>query len=207
MPDRDRMSLYVRAEALYNMCQFEHALVAYTRGLKVAPDFTGFLQGMKKCRKTIHDCVGHTNLFSFPRNTSFFYSMQQEMEGNSLFLEQYLDSNTDVELVMVMSGEQVRKTGFTEALCTASTDKVSARCLTPFLVSDPERAPIVRKRKGHPKRKKNRMADDHSFLSFLAVELSEDIAAGAVGNRTSSIAEDTFRYFRSRDEFWNQIDN
>lgn len=40
----------VKAEALYNLCEFEHSLVAFCRGRRLAPDKESFSNGMVKCK-------------------------------------------------------------------------------------------------------------------------------------------------------------
>ena len=78
--------------------QFEHALVAYSRGLKAAPDFDGFQHGIKKCRKTISNSVGGSGLFTFRRSGVFFNSLQAEVDRNPQFLEMYIDPEGDTTL-------------------------------------------------------------------------------------------------------------
>ena len=51
------------AEALYNQCQFEHALVLFHRGKRLAPDMEEFRLGVQKCRKTIQNAISSQNVF------------------------------------------------------------------------------------------------------------------------------------------------
>lgn len=56
-------AIYPKAEALYNTCQFEHALVLFHRGKRLSPDMEEFRLGVQKCKKTIQNSVGSPNVF------------------------------------------------------------------------------------------------------------------------------------------------
>ncbi len=44
-------AILVKAEALFNICQFEHALVFFYRGQALLPESEDFRLGIQKCRK------------------------------------------------------------------------------------------------------------------------------------------------------------
>ena len=46
-------AIFCKAEALFNMCHFEYALLGYQKGHRLAPDNEGFNLGIIKCKKTI----------------------------------------------------------------------------------------------------------------------------------------------------------
>ena len=50
-------AIYAKAEALYNTCQFEHALVLFHRGSRLSPDLEEFRLGIRKCRKLIQNAI------------------------------------------------------------------------------------------------------------------------------------------------------
>lgn len=56
-------AIYPKAEALYNTCQFEHALVLFHRGKRLSPDMEEFRLGVQKCKKTIQNSVGSPEVF------------------------------------------------------------------------------------------------------------------------------------------------
>ncbi|XP_023320466.1 uncharacterized protein LOC111695379 [Eurytemora carolleeae] len=58
-------ALSVKAESLYHTCCFERALVIFLRVLRLSPEHENAKLGTAKCRKTILDCIGGENLFSF----------------------------------------------------------------------------------------------------------------------------------------------
>ena len=49
--------IHIKAEALFNLCYFEHAMVLFHRGTVMFPESDEFQFGVTKCRKTILDGV------------------------------------------------------------------------------------------------------------------------------------------------------
>ena len=50
--------LYQKANALYQMGDFEYALVYYHRGSKLRPDLTECTQGIHKAQEAINNSIG-----------------------------------------------------------------------------------------------------------------------------------------------------
>ena len=50
--------LYQKANALYQMGDFEYALVYYHRGSKLRPDLTEFTLGIHKAQEAINNSIG-----------------------------------------------------------------------------------------------------------------------------------------------------
>ena len=50
--------LYQKAEVLYAMGDFEHALVFYHRGNKVRPELTEFKLGIQKAQEAVNNSIG-----------------------------------------------------------------------------------------------------------------------------------------------------
>ena len=71
----------MKAESLYNICDFEHALVLFTRGLHLAQDSSLVQNGILKCKKTISNKVCDLDIFSFHGSKKFFDHLRQEGEG------------------------------------------------------------------------------------------------------------------------------
>ena len=46
-------AIFCKSEALYNMCNFEYALLGYLKGSRLVPDAEEFKLGHIKCKKTI----------------------------------------------------------------------------------------------------------------------------------------------------------
>ena len=41
-------AIWIKAESLYNSCDFEHAMTVFSQGLRIAPGFEGFTTGIAK---------------------------------------------------------------------------------------------------------------------------------------------------------------
>lgn len=50
-------AVFCKSEALYNMCNFEYALLGYLKGSRLAPDWECFKLGHIKCKKTINNSL------------------------------------------------------------------------------------------------------------------------------------------------------
>ena len=66
----------VKAESLYNTCNFEHSLNIFTKGRKLAPDYERLHAGILKCRKTILDKVEDLAIFFLPDSQRFVDSLR-----------------------------------------------------------------------------------------------------------------------------------
>ena len=50
-------AVFCKSEALYNMCNFEYALLGYLKGSRLVPDWECFKLGHIKCKKTINNSL------------------------------------------------------------------------------------------------------------------------------------------------------
>lgn len=50
--------LYQKAEVLYTMGDFEHALVFYHRGHRIRPELNEFTLGIQKAREAVNNSIG-----------------------------------------------------------------------------------------------------------------------------------------------------
>lgn len=95
-------AIYAKAEALYQTCHFEHALVLYYRGLvsystqvilftlilkygpctfqRIALDTEEFRLGVQKCRKTIEDAIKDQDVFKVRGIQVFFNLLRRKMD-------------------------------------------------------------------------------------------------------------------------------
>ena len=58
-------ALITKAECLYNLCKFEHALVFYSRALRISPKCKKLEKEKEKCEKTILNKLTGTEVFYF----------------------------------------------------------------------------------------------------------------------------------------------
>ena len=68
----------VKAESLYNLCDFEHALVLFTKGEKLAPDSDGIQAGILKCKKTILNKISDEDVFFFSGSKYFIDYLRKQ---------------------------------------------------------------------------------------------------------------------------------
>jgi len=57
--------LLMKAEAYYQMMQFEYALMFYHRGNKIRPEVQAFRLGIQKSREAIENSIGGKTLILF----------------------------------------------------------------------------------------------------------------------------------------------
>lgn len=71
--------IYAKAEALYQMGDFEFALVFYHRGEVLRPELQEFRLGIQKCQEAIDNCVGSPSSIKLQAegDLSFFHEMDE----------------------------------------------------------------------------------------------------------------------------------
>nr|CAB3267330.1 tetratricopeptide repeat protein 25 [Phallusia mammillata] len=82
--------LYQKAEALYQMGDFEYALVFYHRGHKLRPELQEFRLGIQKAQEAIDNCVGSPSSVKLENkgDLSFFNKMDEgkgKMKGRGQY--------------------------------------------------------------------------------------------------------------------------
>ena len=58
-------AISIKAQSLFHTCDFEHAMVLFYKGLRLAPAHSGFKHGILQCKKTIQGAL-ETDIFQFP---------------------------------------------------------------------------------------------------------------------------------------------
>ena len=71
-------AVLAKAESLYNICDFEHALVLFIRGKYLAPDSSLAANGIMKCKKTILNKISDVDLFFFSGSKYLFDFFRNE---------------------------------------------------------------------------------------------------------------------------------
>ena len=75
---RNSKGILIKAESLFNLCQFELALVYFHRGQSInSPELDDFRLGIQKCRKTIQATVQDDRIFHLQGIESMFKSLRQ----------------------------------------------------------------------------------------------------------------------------------
>ena len=73
-------AMLIKAESLYNLCQFEHAMVLFHRGEVLAPEKEEFRLGVQKCRTTITDGMRGTDIFNVEGANMLFTFLRRSAE-------------------------------------------------------------------------------------------------------------------------------
>ena len=75
-------AVVVKAESLYNVCDFEHALMLFTKGKKLAPDSEWLEAGVLKCKKTILNKINDEDVFFFPGSKHFMDHLRKQGDNS-----------------------------------------------------------------------------------------------------------------------------
>ena len=76
--------ILIKAEALFNLCYFEHAMVLFHRGRVMFPESEEFRFGVHKCRKTILDGVSRGSIYLGGGVMTMFRVMRKLTEMRSV---------------------------------------------------------------------------------------------------------------------------
>ena len=75
---RNSKAILIKAESLFNLCQFELALVYFHRGQSInSPEQDDFRLGVQKCSKTIQATVQDDRIFRLPGIEAMFTQLRQ----------------------------------------------------------------------------------------------------------------------------------
>lgn len=220
-------ALLVKAEALYNTCDFEHALVIFHRGQGLASDIDDFRLGIQKCRKTINQTVSKDFEFRVDPSGVLFEEIAKQLEAQeSLFKAKYSEDPRDNNNKRRNWAER----GHSLSNSSLANAAVSKKKVVKFEV-----------KKGKMKRKKNdRLGEDKAYLNQLASGslLTAWDNSGLLpynpsekpylnnytgGNQmrrderilrsskltcagVSATAIEALQFLEARDEFWQQVD-
>ena len=172
----------MNAESLYNVCEFEHALLIFTKGKKLAPDSERIEAGISKCKKTILNKVGDGDVFFFPGSKRFIDHLRKG--GNSI-VENFINK------------ENAAKTWKTTCNL-ASMSKNTAI------------ATSLKKEEKHKAKKlvvPDRMKKDKDYLRNLEKSLVplSGMEEDRIREQVVKTVHETITYLDSREEFWKQL--
>lgn len=107
-------AILVKAEALFNVCQFEHSLVHFFRGQFVSRDkeMTEICRlGVQKCKKIIQDCIPQNGTAFKTDGIEMLYKMLRKMNDMQEWGPEYVprDKSEAIQLTDIVSMAKVRK--------------------------------------------------------------------------------------------------
>ena len=86
-------AIWIKAESLYNTCDFERAMALFYRGLRLAPTHVGFKHGLLKCRSTVQSAVESEQIFCFPGVEDLLNELTEMMKDDPDSISKYLHAN------------------------------------------------------------------------------------------------------------------
>ena len=214
-------AIWIKAESLYNSCDFEHAMTVFCQGLRVAPAFEGFITGIAKvkfikiiwlititfsfqCRKTIQNTLYQDDAFSFPGSTLLLRKLRVDIKNDPHIIERMignLPTNKHNEDEVVNARNQILSKWLNLAVRMVMANP-SATNVTNVTKCIKQLTNV-----GGDSQKKHKPVDrlkkDKQYLKKLAKDLScqpEDNISVAV----SASASETIKFLKSRQKFWSQ---
>ena len=91
--------MIAKAEALYNICDFEHSLMLFMRSKVVAPDSSVATTGISKCTKTILNKLSSQDVFFFKNSKHFFDFLRKD---GSMSVEKYLNNENNFKVAVAV---------------------------------------------------------------------------------------------------------
>ena len=107
----------MKADSLFNLCDFEHALVTYYKGKKLAPGNPKFEKGVDNCEETIRRLLDNKNVFQSV-GTILFTERLAKMGAQTQFsmkimaankFKSYKKDKIKKDLELIESGKKIKK--------------------------------------------------------------------------------------------------
>ena len=175
-------ALLVKAEAFYNSCQFEHALLIFHRGARLSADSEGFSNGIAKCKKTLQNIVGHSDMFSFSGLTIFMRKVKSKTEKDPEFLDKFLAGRETIPPLSFQGSSSRWTTAASGELGNKQGDRGKK-----------------------PGKKETSMAADKKYLQNLTKIMEKEKSSRGVAGRISNQANQALDFINGRSSFWDQI--
>ena len=186
-------AIWIKAESLYNNCDFEHAMAVFSRGLRISPGFEGFITGIAKCRKTIQNTLYKEDCFIFPGVSLLLEKLRVDIESDADTIDKMIDETIRIEIPEDNPNNQVKisqKVVWMEAATKSVIKKADVK----------SSIQLAGKKKNMPV---DRLKEDKKYLRKL-----EEAFAGNQENLVNVAvlggARNTLDFLDSRQKFWNQ---
>ena len=158
--------MIAKAEALYNICDFEHSLVLFTRAKKVAPDSAIAQNGVSKSTKTILNKISNQSIFTFKNSRTFYDFLRREGPTS---VEKFMNNENKFKIAVALKASiaKCQKPGIQNVVESINSEKVKVS------------------------KSKSRMKEDKKFLKNLEKSL---ICLNTASVRDSSIRFDMINH-------------
>ena len=224
-------AILVKAEGLFNLCQFELALVFFHRGQALSPDLESFRLGIQKCRRTIQETVKDNSVFAFNGVLGMFSILRrnadiqdQASSGSAAFDDRQALKNAQKDYFGVMNVAKKFKTNLKkatekkeeqdvkqEARDEEETDKKTIKSVLNKHrelsdESEEQEAPMINL--DRPNAQSDRLAKDKAYLITLTERLVPrlDLAYDVVQKSIKRTTYETLDYLKKREQFWEQLE-
>ena len=199
-------AIIVKAESLYNICNFEHALALFTKGKKLAPDCDHLEAGVLKCKKTILNKIQDDDVFFFAGSKHFIDYLRKQ-GGNSVdvFLNDGFKEKKWKKSLTLVSLNTKKGNG-------GKKNKVNEPCSKKVPEKDQKRTKTqdrMKVDKDYLRNLEKKMAplsgtrvDVTRFDQHLKFMLNSQTA---FREKVAKTVKQTMEFFETREEFWNQI--
>jgi tetratricopeptide (TPR) repeat protein len=110
-------AIRVKADSMFNLCDFEHALVTYYKGKKLAPGNPKFEKGIDNCEETINSLLENKEVFK-QVGTILFADKIAKLNTQTKFsmkivaankFKSYKDDKIKKDIELIESGKQIKK--------------------------------------------------------------------------------------------------
>ena len=111
-------AMRVKADSLFNLCDFEHALVMYHKGRNLAPRNSQFEKGIDNCEETIKRLLNNKEVFNYVGTILFTDRINKSMATQTTFsmkivaankFKTYKEDKIKKDLELIESGKKIKK--------------------------------------------------------------------------------------------------
>ena len=185
-------AVLIKGESLYNICDFEHAMVVFYTGLQIMKTHAGFKSGIVKCKKTILNTLDHDDIFSFDGSEEFYEDLRGRIKVDEDYISKYA---TDESKQMAVKSKKVPKiTKRRPASSVMSRTSSGASSRRPSSASDSKRT-----------KPQDRLKADKDYLKKLSEGLLINNPDDKIGKKVARGAGNTVDFLNARNQFWKQV--
>ena len=115
-------AVLIKGESLYNICDFEHAMVVFYTGLRIMKTHSGFKSGIVKCKKTILNTLDHQDIFNFDGSENFYKDLRELIKEDSDYISKYA---TEESYKMGTKSQRTEKVNLTKSRPTTAVTETT----------------------------------------------------------------------------------
>ena len=183
-------AIHIKGESLYNICDFEHAMVVFYTGLRLMKTHSGFKSGIVKSKKTILNTLDDSTIFNFNGCKEFIQELQNNVKSDVHFITSFIMNEKQINGLQLPEFHKSH-----EDVTGASSRSVSR-------ASSSRPTSSLGSRKAKPE---DRLKTDKEYLKLLSEGLLINCKDDFVGKVVSTGASKTMDFLNNRNKFWEQV--